>query len=219
MQIYLIEEKKRKKDNIKFRLPVLPPSIEIGNTMLNTTVNIINLGEVNLIGKKGLTTVTLSSFFPNHKYMFAQYKKNLRSPSESVHLIQSWMNNPIKVIITSMLNMEMTIESFTYSQQDSSGDINYTIELKEYKKPKLKIKKSKSNNTVNKKSKTVQSVETKRKTKNVESTTYIVKSGDTLSTIAKKLTGSSSNYRAIANQNHISNPSKIAVGQKLVIKV
>jgi nucleoid-associated protein YgaU len=36
--------------------------------------------------------------------------------------------------------------------------------------------------------------------------------------IAKRLTGSSNNYRAIANQNGIKNANKISVGQKLVIK-
>ena len=46
------------------------------------------------------------------------------------------------------------------------------------------------------------------------STTYVVKSGDTLSSIAAKY---GTTYQAIAKKNGISNPNKIYVGQKLVI--
>lgn len=45
--------------------------------------------------------------------------------------------------------------------------------------------------------------------------TYTVKSGDTLSAIAKKY---GTNYQKIAKDNGISNPNKIYPGQKLVIK-
>ena len=51
---------------------------------------------------------------------------------------------------------------------------------------------------------------------------YVVKKGDTLQKIAKKKTGSSSNWRAIYNQNKKvigNNPNKLKIGQKLVIKV
>ena len=46
-------------------------------------------------------------------------------------------------------------------------------------------------------------------------TTYIVKSGDTLSKIAKKY---NTTYQKIANDNHIKNPNLIFPNQKLIIK-
>ena len=48
---------------------------------------------------------------------------------------------------------------------------------------------------------------------------HIVKSGDTLSAIAKKLLGSANRYMDIfnANKDQLSDPDKIKVGQKLVI--
>lgn len=49
------------------------------------------------------------------------------------------------------------------------------------------------------------------------SNSYVVKQGDTLWLIAKKITGDGSNYKAIAQKNNITNPDKIYVGQKLVI--
>lgn len=50
---------------------------------------------------------------------------------------------------------------------------------------------------------------------NTSSRTYIVKSGDTLSSIAKKY---GTTYQKIAKDNNISNPNKIYPGQKLIIK-
>ena len=49
---------------------------------------------------------------------------------------------------------------------------------------------------------------------NTSSRTYIVKSGDTLSSIAKKY---GTTYKKIAKDNNISNPNKIYPGQKLTI--
>ena len=45
--------------------------------------------------------------------------------------------------------------------------------------------------------------------------TYTVKAGDTLGEIAKKY---NTTYQKIAKDNNISDPNKIYVGQKLVIK-
>lgn len=50
---------------------------------------------------------------------------------------------------------------------------------------------------------------------NTSSRTYIVKSGDNLSSIAKKY---GTTYQKIAKDNNISNPNKIYPGQKLIIK-
>ncbi|MBV6479511.1 MAG: hypothetical protein HGGPFJEG_02285 [Ignavibacteria bacterium] len=47
--------------------------------------------------------------------------------------------------------------------------------------------------------------------------TYTVKSGDTLSKIAKEFYGNANDYMKIASANGISNPDLIKVGQELVI--
>ena len=64
--------------------------------------------------------------------------------------------------------------------------------------------------------------ETQRTAKDVESGVYVVEKGDNLNKIAKKLTGSSANWKAIYNQNKDvigGNPNRIDPGQKLVIHV
>ena len=44
--------------------PVSPPSFEISNAYNNSTINVNSLGDINMLGKRGLTTIKFSSFFP-----------------------------------------------------------------------------------------------------------------------------------------------------------
>lgn len=46
---------------------------------------------------------------------------------------------------------------------------------------------------------------------------YVVKAGDSLSSIAKKFTGNINNYRDLARYNNIENPDVIMIGQKIYI--
>lgn len=211
MEIWLTQ------DDSELRFPVNPPEYELASTINNTVVNVNSIGEINLLGKRNLKTISLASLFPNHEYDFCQYT-GFPKPKECVKRIEKIKNNGVlRLKMTGTpVNMNCTIESFTWGENDGTKDINFTIELKEYRKIEII---SKKNLTINKSTKTISKLSTKRTTKTVKSTTYTVKKNDTLCTIAKKLTGSSSNYIAIANQNNISNPNKIYVGQKLVIKV
>lgn len=212
MEIWLKQGKE------ELRLPILPPSYSLSYSQNNTEVNITNYGNVNVIGKKNLAITSIESFFPNHKYGFVQYK-NFPTPKNCIKLIKGWMDNPIRYIITGTgINLLMTIEEFTYSEQDGTGDIYFSLSLKEYSIPKVVTTKKKSQNKNDKK---IVKPTTNRESKKVTSTIYIVKKGDSLSSIAKRLTGDSNNWRAIYNQNKSiigGNPNKIHSGQKLVIK-
>lgn len=200
----------------EIRLPVLPDSYEVASSQNNTLVTVNNIGEVNLLGKRNLRGISFSSFFPKQYYDFCKFKP--KKPIEYVRAIEKMKKEGvIRLIITHVYNREATIESFTWGEEDGTGDISFTLEFKEYIKPKLISKKKKT--SVNKTTKKVEKTDTKRFSKKVKTTIYIVKKGDTLSQISKKLTGSSLNYRAIANQNNIKNPNLIYPGQKLVIQI
>ena len=123
----------------KFQLPVKPSDYMVSVSHKNTVVNVIQVGDVNLIGNTGLREISLKSFFPAKDYNFSN-NAGRRQPLSYVEKIESWRKSgtPIRVIITGTLNMEATVESFVWGEQDATGDIYYTCNLKEYKKIKTK---------------------------------------------------------------------------------
>ena len=198
----------------RIRLPVIPSSFEVSIPHQNTIVNITNLGEINLIGKTGLMSMTIESFFPNQQYNFCLYK-GFQKPYEYIKQLLKWKNSgkPIRVIVTDTpINYAMAIENLTYSEVDGTGDVYFSLELKEYKfisTPTVKTITTKNESTLT----------TPTTTREVKSPpdSYVVKQGDTLWLIAKKIIGDGSNYKVIAQKNNITNPDKLSVGQRLVI--
>ena len=207
-----------KQDKTKFRFAVVPPDYEVTNTSNNTSVIINSLGEINLLGKRNLKTIPFASFFPKEKYYFCQYT-SFPTPMESVKIIEDMKDNGVLhlTMTGTPVNMECTIESFVWGENDGTKDINFTMEFKEHRK--VKVKTAKVREVVTNK---VIPAATDRSTKAVGSTTYTVVSGDCLSKIAKNLTGSSANWQAIYEQNKGvigGNPNRIYPGQKLVITI
>lgn len=197
--------------NGAIELPVKPTDYTVSVSHRNTVTNVIQIGDVNLMGKTGLREVSLSSFFPAKNYNFAKY---IGDPLSLVEKIEGWRKSgkPCRVVIGRALNMECTIESFNYGERDATGDVYYTMVIKEYKR--LKTKKSNIK------------VETdpapKRETKSPESgKKYTVKRGDCLWNIAKQYYGNGAQYTKIveANQNIFSkrSPNLIYAGDVLNI--
>lgn len=198
----------------RIRLPVIPSSFEVSIPHQNTTVNINEIGEINLIGKTGLMNMTIESFFPSQTYSFCLYSGFLK-PYEYIKQLLKWKESgrPIRVIVTGTpINYAMAIESLAYSEIDGTGDVYFTLELKEYR-----FIKTPTSNTITTKSGTTLTTPTTTREVKSSPDSYVVKQGDTLWFIAKKLTGDGSNYKAIAQKNNITDPDKIYVGQKLVI--
>lgn len=185
-------------DNDKLQFPALPETFELTDTMNNTKVTIHSLGEVTLVGKRGLKSIELSSFFPKNDYDFLAYH-NFKDPYEYVNKIESWLEKKPHLIITETnINMDVTIESFKYGENEFNGDVSFTITLSEYRKITYTKQKSEP---AKKTSKKVKKAATKRKTKTVKTKKYTVKKGDNLWSIAKRFTGKGSNNKAIYNQN------------------
>lgn len=200
MEIWLNNED----DQIRF--PILPSSWKVNTGQNNTTENVHRKGEVNLLGEKTLETIEISSFFPSKEYPFCQYHGFNTDPYFYVEKIKGWKEKKItpRLIITgkAKINMPVSIEGFDYGEEDASGDVAFTLNLKEYVVVKYTEKKKNTNTTdgkeVEKKDKDTNS---KKPGKNVKTTTYTIKKGDTLWSIAKKKTGNSSNWKKIYKKN------------------
>lgn len=127
-------------------LPIIPsefsiPEITNNNEEFEIIGGVDGVGTLNLIGLRGLRTLSIDSFFPNKFYSFAKVQKN---GYDCVNWFKKWSAKrvPIRIIVTDnkgkkMLNMACSIESFTFGI-DNAGDFPYTLELKEFVFPVVK---------------------------------------------------------------------------------
>ena len=208
MEFWLIQNSE------KLQLPVPPANYSIKKALDNSIWVVEGIGEVSSIGKSKLAEIPIiETFFPNQIYGFCQYS-TFPTPEECTDLIEKWMasGNPIRYLVTDSINIECTIESFEYGEQDASGDVYFSLELKEYKRIVLATTSVTSTSSTA----TTTSALVQRTTK-VVAKTYTVKTGDTLLSIAKKQYGDSSKYTTIVSKNSIKNPNLIKVGQVLLL--
>lgn len=193
----------------RFQLPVTPSGYGVTRSKDNKTVNINSLGDIKLIGKEGLRSLTIESFFPAHDYKFID-STEVWEPFQYVEMIEKWeeTTEPIRVIYTDTpINYAMSIESFEWKEQDGTGDVYFTLSLEEYifvKKTKTKVEKS------------------KRTTQKKKNYSYKTKAGDTLYKIAKIEYGKGENWRKIYNYGNNKkiigkNPNLLKVGITIVI--
>lgn len=116
------------------KLPVAPSEFKIQSPVNNETFTTANLGDIKLLGLRGLKSISISSFFPVHDYPFL--RDNSYKGFEYVEIIERWIDRrlPVRLVIPAAgINLPVTIDSFEYGPQDGSGDIYYTLVLSEFK--------------------------------------------------------------------------------------
>ena len=131
MEFHLVDTPNK----IDFQFPILPEkySLKTGNN--NTIIIVEDLGEINLLGKTKLADIIIESFFPNQVYSVCQYT-TFSKPYVIVKMIENWRTSSItpRLIITGTdVNMLVSIETFEHGEQDGTGDVYFTLTLKEYK--------------------------------------------------------------------------------------
>lgn len=206
------------------RFPVLPGEYKVQGSRGIETVNINAVGETDLGGMRGLRTVSFSSFFPKrYNPSYCEFK-GIKNPQRYVKQIEQMMNGGIvKLIITgTAINFPCRISSFEWGEDDGTGDIRFSITLKEHRKIATSQSSvvAESQVTTQTTSEDTSAKDTaKREDTREKPKTYTVKRGDCLSSIARKLTGSS-DWHALYEQNKGiigSNPNLIKDGTVLTI--
>lgn len=204
----------------RIRIPVVPAEYTVTSEQDNTSVTVCNLGEVTLRGKRKLQQISFSIFFPR-QYDSGYCDVRSKSPITMVKKVEKMKRaGSVKLIITGVLSMKVTIESFEWGENDGTGDISYTLSMKEYRTvsiPASVLVKEQPAQPAAAGSDGGTSGRDQPETTGTQS--YTVKSGDSLSAIARKLTGST-NWQTIYEQNKAvigSNPNMIKPGQVLTI--
>lgn len=199
-------------DNDKqlYIIPSNPETIKLSVSGNSESITLNKLGEIIAKGRRGAISVSFSSFFPKtFGESYCQCKaKDFKTPKEMISFIRSLegAENPCHFVMNTSpasLNIYAVITKFTYTEDGGDpGTIQYSIELKEFREPKVRTyKKTATEMTVI----TTQATRTSNK-KTVKY--YTVKKGDTLGKIAKKC----------MRKNTKSNRNKIYAKNKTVIE-
>ena len=117
-------------------LPVNPSSYKcrVGNN--NEVVNINMAGDYLMRGKTGLKSLTLTSFFPAQEYNFVTTDADSGVSWGQVESIEIWRieNEVIDLTISgTLIEFTCLIDDFEYGEEDGSGDVYYSITLREYR--------------------------------------------------------------------------------------
>lgn len=125
-----------RQDNYSLRLPIPPANYKLKWANNNSSFLVEGMGEVSFLGKPKLVEIDpIQSFFPLRETTLCQYT-GFPSPKECTALIQMFKDSGklIRYIITDTpVNILCSIESFEIEEKDGTGDIYFTLQLKEYK--------------------------------------------------------------------------------------
>ncbi|MNW42177.1 LysM domain/BON superfamily protein [compost metagenome] len=203
-----------------FIFPVSPEEINISRGKGFETVNILSLGEFDFSNGEKVKEITFSSFFPsvyNDSYCKKNENNEIPDPRDAMFRLTEMMNSkiPYQLIIAGstgkVINAYVLISAHNSTFRGGEpGDIYFDFTARTWRKPKIHTQAGKN----------AGSSSTSRADMKSKSKTYTVKSGDTLSKIAKLELGSSTKWKDIYNLNKAaigSDPNLIRAGQRLVL--
>ncbi|KJD39997.1 terminase [Paenibacillus polymyxa] len=201
----------------KFQFPVNPEEVTISRQKGFDTTTILSYGEFDFPQGEKVKEISFSSFFPKeYNPAYCTYE-DIPDPQEAMNTLNGFLlsKSPLRFIITeTAVNVPVIVASHNSTFRGGEyGDVNFDLSLRTWSEMKVAKKAGTGSKsvTVNKKPRT----DMKEKKK-----TYTVKSGDSLSKIAKLELGDSSQWNRIYQLNKKTigkNPNAIKPGQKLVL--
>ena len=196
LELYL----KENDDNV-LRFPVTPSEVICETSANISTESVNDLGNVSLFSGVELKSIPIDSFFPNKDYSFCTYN-NIEKPYELVRKLETWQNNGTKlryIVSDGYTNIPVMINSFTYQEQDGTGDVYFSLSLIEYKE--IKLNKTSSVDSSNSTNNTANRLTENAPKPSGENKTHKVAKGDSLWSIAQKYYGDGSKYTKIKEAN------------------
>ncbi|AZS15369.1 LysM peptidoglycan-binding domain-containing protein [Paenibacillus lutimineralis] len=214
MKIHLIDSAGN-----EFIFPVNPEELKIARSKGIETVNILSLGEFDFPSGERVKEITFSSFFPIEHDSGYCNSPDIPDPIDAMQMLTKMTasKQPVRLIITDTpVNVLVLISAHdTTFKGGEPGDIYFDLTARTWRQMKVHTKLASASKTTAAKKSTTSRTDTKKTPK-----TYTVKSGDSLSKIAKMELGSSAKWQAIYNLNKKTigkDPNKIKPGMKLVM--
>ena len=199
-------------------LPIPPESFVTDVSAKNETVEIINIGEINILKDINLRDFSFKILLPKDNSLTIIKDSEFKEPIFYLAKFREFVANkkPLRFIITRLLpsgkeifggNLLVSFESYSVEENaGEEGDFWVDINLKEYIEIKNVI--TKDTGTTNKNGNTIVNQEILRKSKDIPKT-YTVVEGDTLWKIAKLQLNDGSRYLEIAKLNGITDVDEI----------
>lgn len=209
-------------------MPQTPAKLSVKISGKNTTVTLLNEGEINFLKYPGLTEITLPLVFPmltasKRPDYYLTLLERAKTQRTTTQFIMTRTTPAGQLLFDT--NIKVSVEDYTIEESATNGlDVSVEVKLKQYRDYSTKtvaikstVKHNDSKDTAVKKTATVQT--TRPATNAPQTKTYAVKKGDTLWGIAKKYYGNGAKYPTIynANKGKIKNPNLIYVGQVFTI--
>lgn len=189
----------------KIKLPVTPESLNVSIKNQNTTVNLINDGEVNILKTPGLSEVSFSFLIPSKAKHFTQGLKSVKYYLDAIEKLKINAKQFQFIVYREgpdsrdlfKTNMTVSIEDYKIVEDaENRSDVVININLKQYRKYGTKIIEIKKTSNGNRAVKKDTKKSTKKKTKY-----YTVRTGDCLWNIARKFYGNGADWKKIYNAN------------------
>ncbi len=206
-------------------MPVAPSKLKLKINNNNSTVNLINEGDVNILKKAGLTEISFTLLLPNKSYPFIQ--GGYQPASVYLELFESLKvsREPFVFTVTRTLpkngslygtSMAVSMETYTITEdaEEYGFDCGVDITLKQYRAygtRNVRIANEKA---------AAETVRTATSSNKPSGNQYTVKEGDNLVAIGKTYYNSDTAWNDIyqANTDVIgANPNKIYAGQVLTL--